>query len=62
MAYKYQPIKDEIFVSDNECDDDDDNNEAEEITDEFEVVSKKIRKKHYLFVKFSEQIYFPQTF
>ena len=44
MAYKYQPIKDEIFVSDNECDDDDDNNEAEEITDEFEVVSKKKRK------------------
>ena len=44
MAYKYQPIKDEIFVSDNEEDDDDDaNNGAEEITDEFEMVIMNIR-------------------
>ena len=40
MAYKYQPIKDEIFVSDNEEETEDDEDEEEnniDIADEFEV-------------------------
>ena len=40
MAYKYQPIKDEIFVSDNEEEPEDDEEEEEnniDIADEFEV-------------------------
>ena len=40
MAYKYQPIKDEIFVSDNEEEQEDDEEENEnniDIADEFEV-------------------------
>ena len=40
MAYKYQPIKDEIFVSDTEDGDEEGGDEEEEqVQDEFEEVN-----------------------
>ena len=40
MAYKYQPIKDEIFVSDNEDEPEENGDKGhDEIADEFDQVS-----------------------